>query len=166
MSLTWKNRLNWRGLRSYHTSLRIWMSHFVSPAATLCRYDIITMFCLIKLPQTLPVSFFSLFFPPRLWIRNRQPGQMFLYIPFFWRATSIPSDSYSGKGKGSSCSGSLFSMFDASHSLWIGRFPTKRFWAPQNLQLDGALFPWCLCVTAQAPATNQWKRKSRRQCPY
>lgn len=117
----WKNRVNWRVLRSYHTTLRTWMSHFVSPTARLWIYGIITTFCLNKLPQMLPVS--SVFFNT---MDHDSSSDVFRCssIPFFWKVTSIPSDSYSGKGKGSSCSGSLFSMFDASHSLWIGRFPT------------------------------------------
>lgn len=54
----WKNRVNWRVLSSYHTTLRTWMSHFVSPTARLWIYGIITTFCLNKLPQMLPVSRF------------------------------------------------------------------------------------------------------------
>lgn len=114
----WKNRVNWRAPRSYHTTLRTWMGHFVAPAARLWIYGTIITFYLNKAPQILPMS--SVIFL-RLCIVTHHEGQMFFYIPFL--VTSIPSDSYSGKGKGSSCGGSLFSMFVASHSLCIGWFP-------------------------------------------
>lgn len=120
MSLTCGKTVNWKGLSSYHTTLRTWMSHFVSPAARLWIDGIITTFCLNKLPQMLPVS--SFFQCQGSWFIIRCSSIPF--SPFFWKATSIPSDSYSGKGKSSSSSGSLFSMFNASHSLWIGQFPT------------------------------------------
>lgn len=53
----WKNRVNWRVLCTYHTTWRTWMSHFVSPAERLWICDIITTFCLHKLPQ-MPLSRF------------------------------------------------------------------------------------------------------------
>lgn len=176
----WKNRVNWRVPRSYHTTLRTWMGHFVPPAARLWIYGIIITFYLNKTPQILPMS--SVIFL-RLCIVTHHEGQMFLYIPFL--VTSIPSDSYSGKGKVSSCGGSLFSMFVASHSLWIGWFPVYWFLGPSKPPPAG----WSIVsmvpvscgafasppppassrnqpITLKAEEQSKWKRMSRQYRLY
>lgn len=58
----WKNTVNRRVRRSYHTTLRTWMSHFVPPAVRLWIFGIIIMFYLNKPPQILPMSSVLVFF--------------------------------------------------------------------------------------------------------